>query len=203
MLKLKLVVLVLLIIFTSCNKDSSFNQDENLNLSPEERKLKSVKDSLRNEKESLKDDLQKLRDSLNRIDEIDPAEMIPDSQEISQVPNDPEHFTWIIFLSEGPTEWFMTDDSEYGIAYRVSIDQVEIYRGLYVEKVSFQPEGFGKKLAYVKEVDIVNKLNLFGEATSTLEFIEWIDYKTFVFKVAGNKYKAEINRDENVIIKPM
>ncbi|MBZ0198426.1 MAG: hypothetical protein K8H86_01050, partial [Ignavibacteriaceae bacterium] len=112
------------------------------------------------------------------------------------------HYIWATTLSEGPMEWQdMPEDGITGFAYRVSITTAEIYKNLYYEKVTFGEEGSGKKIVFLKEIDLEKELNLFGEQSSDLKFVDWLDYNSFVITVSGNKYQIDITESDGYSIK--
>ena len=58
-----------------------------------------------------------------------------------------DYYPWITFLSQGPIDWFATDESApvQGRAYRLVITTSEIYNTVYIEMVTFGGEGCCKK----------------------------------------------------------
>ncbi|MFH1198081.1 MAG: hypothetical protein V1720_20435 [bacterium] len=113
-----------------------------------------------------------------------------------------QNYLYTTFLSESPINWDPFPKGEVtGTAFRVFITTAEIYKMLYFEKVTFGIEGGNKQIVFQKKIDLEKDLNVIGEESSTIQFVDWMGYSAFILKVSDIDYEVSLLDDGKYSIK--
>lgn len=112
------------------------------------------------------------------------------------------NYIYTTFLSESPINWepFPKGDVT-GSAFRIFITTAEIYKSLYFEKVTFGEEGGNKKILFQKQIDLQKELNVFGEDSYSLRFVDWMGYSAFIMNISEVDYQVDLFDDGKFTIK--
>lgn len=80
------------------------------------------------------------------------------------------YYEYITFLSEGEINGEQGD-----VALRLVITSSEIYKDIYIKKVSIGEEGSGKKIEWKRMIDRDNLIKIFkfSDEFSSVKFIRW------------------------------
>ena len=72
---------------------------------------------------------------------------------------------------------------------RVVITSSEIYRDIYIEKVSFGEEGSGKKIEWKRMIDRENLIKIFkfNDEFSSVKFKRWVTWNSFELNIQDKK----------------
>lgn len=113
-----------------------------------------------------------------------------------------DNHIYTTFLSESPINWDPNPkDGVTGSAFRIFITTAEIYKSLYFEKVTFGEEGGNKKVFFQKQIDLQKELNIFGEDSYSLRFVDWMGYSAFIMNISEVDYQVDLFDDGKFTIK--
>ncbi|NUQ81381.1 MAG: hypothetical protein HUU10_07190 [Bacteroidetes bacterium] len=144
--------------------------------------------------------IKSLKDTTKIVYKISPQlEVIPlESEDIE----DNIFYTWVTFLSESKILW-SENDSTRSVAFRVLITTSEIYNYIYIEKITYGEEGFGKRIEYRSRLNTIifsDKFKITGEFTG-VKFSNWISYNSFIFTIDNKRFELTIlNQNEAQIL---
>jgi hypothetical protein len=121
---------------------------------------------------------------------------------LTDVP-DTDVYPWITQLSAGPISWSGAPDSDVaGYLHRAVVTTTEIYNDVIIERVTVGEEGFGKKLAWSRQMDVAvfaEALAIRGEFAG-LVVERWLDSDTFVVSIQERQFSVTLPALDHVLV---
>ena len=118
-------------------------------------------------------------------------------------PPEADVYPWITQLSAGPVSWSGRPDSDVaGYVHRVVVTTTEIYNDVVVERVTVGEEGFGKKLAWSRQMDVASFAEAFairGEFAG-LVVERWLDADTFEVSLQGRRFSVTVAALDHALV---
>ena len=126
--------------------------------------------------------------------------------QIELIESKKDYYKSISFLTEGEIKWFEKPVNNIeGESFRFVITNSGIYNQVYIERISFGPEGCCRKIESKKLLPIdqlFDSLNFKGER-SGVQFVNWITETSLVISINKNDILIEISNDKTAMIKKL